>query len=234
MKIDGALLDWVQECAYPATVVRFYRWSVPTISLGKNQKAEEAVDQDYCLQAAISMVRRPTGGRAVFHANEVTYSLISNDPNHFPLQSVRQTYRLIATALKAGLQSLGISIQLAKATRESAPLRQKGGKNPCFVSPSRYELLSGGFKIVGSAQRRLRGSFLQHGSIPLHLDYTQMAAAFGTEESLLRKTVTCVWEAAGREVAFETVCRALKEGIEKTFAVQLERLLPAEAIPEPG
>ncbi|MDA2933303.1 lipoate--protein ligase family protein [Acidobacteria bacterium AH-259-D05] len=223
MKVDATLLDWAEKCASHVTVVRLYRWSVPTISLGKNQRAEEAVALDYCRRAAIPIVRRPTGGRAVFHQNEVTYALISNDSRYFPLQGIRETYQLIATALEAGLQRLGIPIQLAKGIRESGPDLKRRRKNPCFVSPSRYELLFDGLKIVGSAQRRLRRSFLQHGSIPLQVDYAQMAAALGTEEKVLRKTLISVWEATGRKVAFETVCRALKAGVEKSFTVQLSQ-----------
>ena len=228
MRVDRALLDWAEECPDNVTAVRFYRWSVPTISLGRNQKLRGAINPGYCYQEAVPIVLRPTGGRAVFHHNEVTYSLVSNDPCFFPLKNISETYRLIATALQAGLEGLGISIRLAKGTPDSNPSAQGGITHPCFVSPSRYELLSGDLKIVGSAQRRLRRSFLQHGSIPLRVDYPQMAKALASEESLLRKRVISVLEAADREVTFEEVCEALRRGIEKTFSIQLEsaQLIP--------
>ena len=222
MQVDRALLKWAEESPDNVTAVRFYRWSVPTISLGSNQKLQEAINPEYCRQEAIPIVLRPTGGRAVLHDNEVTYSVVSNDPDFFPLKDISETYRLIATALQAGLEQLGISIRLAKGTPDSTSSAGGGVKNPCFVSPSRYELLSGGLKIVGSAQRRLRQSFLQHGSIPLRVDYPQMAQALASEESLLRKRLISVLEAAGREVTFEEVCEALKGGIEKTFSIQLK------------
>ena len=222
MHVDRALLEWAEECPDKVTAIRFYRWSVPTISLGRNQKPQDAIDPHYCRQEALPIVLRPTGGRAVFHHHEVTYSVVSNDPGFFPLKNISETYRRIATALQAGLQRLGISIRLAKGTPESNSSAEEGKKHPCFASPSRYELLSGGLKIVGSAQRRLRRSFLQHGSIPLRVNYPQMARALASQEALLRKRVISLVKAAGREVTFEETCEALKEGIEETFSIQLK------------
>ena len=222
MRVDRALLEWAEECPDNVTAVRFYGWSVPTISLGRNQKLRAAINPDYCRQNAVPIVLRPTGGRAVFHDNEVTYALVSNDPGFFPLKNISETYRLIATALQTGLERLGISIRLAKGIPDSNSSAQDGVKIPCFASPSRYELLSGDLKIVGSAQRRLPRSFLQHGSIPLRVDYPQMALALASEEALLRTRVISVLEAAGREVTFEEVCEALRRGIEEAFSIQLE------------
>jgi lipoate-protein ligase A len=222
MRIDRELLDWTEKCSDEITVVRFYRWAAPTISLGKHQKVEEAVNQIYCQRASIPIVHRPTGGRAVFHDRELTYSLVSNHAKYFPFQSVKETYQAIAAALRAGLQNLGIFAQLAKGVRGSPPLPpSNGGKKPCFISPSRHELLLGGYKIAGSAQRRLRRSFLQQGCIPLQVDYPKMAAALGIRENVLRKTLLSLSRASGHEVAFEVLCEALKEGFEETFRVQL-------------
>ncbi len=221
MKLDRELLHWVEKCSAKITVVRFYRWAVPTISLGKHQKAEEAVDQIYCQREAIPIVRRPTGGRAVFHDDELTYSLVSNHRQYFSLESVGETYRVIAAGLKAGLRRLGVSAQLAEPSPHSPLVPQSGRQNPCFLSPSQYELLLRGYKIVGSAQRRLKRSFLQHGSIPLQVDYPQMAAALGIPEKVLRKNLLSISEASGHQVCFAALCKALKEGLEETFQVQL-------------
>ena len=230
MRLDRALLSWVERCFDKITVVRFYRWAAPTISLGENQRVQEAVDQVHCRREKIPIVRRPTGGRAVFHDHELTYSLVSNQCQYFSLNSVRETYRVIAAALKAGLQSLGISAQLADGLRPPLPVPPSGRKNPCFISPSRYELLLGGHKMAGGAQRRLRRSFLQQGSIPLQVDYAQMAAALGIQEEVLRRTLLSVSEASGHKVLFEALCDALKEGFEETFQVQLKVFDPDEGV----
>ncbi len=232
MRIDRELLDWTEKCSDKITVVRFYRWAAPTISLGKHQKVEEAVNQIYCQRASIPIVHRPTGGRAVFHDHELTYSLVSNHAKYFPLESVKNTYRAVAAALRTGLQSLGIFAQLAKGIRESPSLPpSSGGKKPCFITPSRHELLLGGYKLAGSAQRRLRRSFLQQGCFPLQVDYRKMAAALGVQENVLRKTLLSVSRARGHQVEFETLCKALKEGFEKTFRLQLRVPGPDEARP---
>jgi len=92
--------------------------------------------------------------------------------------------------------------------------------------------LLGGYKLAGSAQRRLRRSFLQQGCFPLQVDYPKMAAALGVQENMLRKTLLSVAGASGHQVAFETLCEALKEGFEKTFGVQLRvSSYPDEARP---
>jgi len=83
MAVDDALLDEVQRSPGARTVVRFYGWRRPTISLGRNQKIENAVDVDYCRANGIDIVHRPTGGRAVLHDDELTYAVISNDSSYF-------------------------------------------------------------------------------------------------------------------------------------------------------
>jgi len=228
MRADRTLLKWAEECPTNVTAVRFYRWTIPTISLGRNQKIQGAIDPCYCRQEAIPIVRRPTGGRAVFHHDEVTYALVSNDDSLFPLMNISGTYRLIASALQAGLERLGILTTLAKKpSDDSSSIRDKKS-HPCFISPSRNELLSGDLKIVGSAQKQLRRSFLQHGSIPLRVDYTRMAKALASEETVLHNHLTSLLEVTGREITFEETCKALKKGIEETFSVQLQSSHPAQ------
>ncbi len=223
MRIDLALLNNLEKCSEKMTSLRFYDWEIPTVSLGKHQKAEGAVDYSYCRQSAIPVVHRPTGGRAVLHDCELTYAVVSNDPNCFPLSSIRETYRLIAMGLQEGMEGLGIVTQLAGTSRKSRRLSRQQREDPCFVSPSCCELLYEGRKIVGSAQRRLRRSFLQHGSIPLQVNHPKMAASLGVSEELLRMSVVSVSEALGRAVARQTLCEALQTGFERVFRVKLHR-----------
>lgn len=232
MEIDEALLQRTEESSKTNTILRFYPWKEPTVSLGKHQKLEESVELSYCRLHAIPVVRRPTGGRAVFHSEELTYALVSNDSRHFPLHSVQATYRTIAGALKRGLEQLGIVVELAGGARGES-LRSLAPRKPCFVSASRCELLSQGRKITGSAQRRLSRSFLQHGSIPLRIDYPVMASALGVNEHLLKTTVISVSAAAGCEVSFHRCCEALRSGFEETFRVTL-RCSPGVAFFQKG
>jgi lipoate-protein ligase A len=155
MAIDHALA----ECLEPgAGVLRLYRWSRPTLSLGRNEPA--AVHPLDALRAkGLDLVRRPTGGRAVLHDAELTYAVAA------PLVGwgTRAAYRAINGALAAALRSLGAPVGLAD--EELPALAPDAG--PCFGSPAAGEVVASGRKLVGSAQARIGGAFLQHGSILL-------------------------------------------------------------------
>lgn len=217
MQVDRALLDQAEQEAEARTFLRFYRWDVATVSIGYHQQPERALDLEYCSANRIPVVRRPTGGRAVLHDCELTYAVVSNDDRFFPLQTLDQTYLVIAGALQRGLNTIGICSNLAAGGREFGLPGRVNIKHPCFASASRHELLVGGRKIAGSAQRRLKRSFLQHGSIPLELDLPAMARTLGVSEQLIAASTICVSEAAGRRVEFEELAEALKAGFEEVF-----------------
>jgi len=175
MAIDAALLDQVVNSQSPRTIIRFYGWSTPTISLGRHQKIANAVDVEFCRDEGIDIVHRPTGGRAVLHDDELTYAVVSNDTDHFG-DTIYGNYKRVSEALCLGYQRLGVPAVLAPDTRKISTLPNDADP-PCFMSPSRYELMVRGRKIVGSAQRRVRGSFLQHGSMPITCDREVLARA---------------------------------------------------------
>ena len=116
----------------------------------------------------IELVRRPTGGKAVLHHHELTYSVVSNDPSFFPIADISRTYCRIADAIQRGLRTLGIETTLAGSRGRST------GTGPlataCFALSNHFELLCQNRKLVGSAQRRTKTAFLQHGSILLEFD----------------------------------------------------------------
>src|SRR5262249_18204137 len=175
MTIDASLLEEIENSSEPRTVVRFYGWQTPTISLGRNQKVEKAVDVEYCRSNGIDIVHRPTGGRAVLHDDELTYAVVSNDSDRFG-DSIYGNYKRVSEALCLAYNRLGVPAVLAPGTRKLSPL-ENDAEPPCFLSPSRYELMVRGRKIAGSAQRRLRRSFLQHGSMPITCNRQELARA---------------------------------------------------------
>src|SRR5436309_15665826 len=156
MAVDAALLGEVERFPGARTVVRFYGWRGPTISLGRNQKVENALDVDYCRTNGIDIVHRPTGGRAVLHDDELTYAVISNDSSCFG-DTIYGNYKRVSEALCLGYRNLGIPAVLAPDTRKPDDW-ENDGDPPCFVSPSRYELMVNGRKVAASAQRRVRSS----------------------------------------------------------------------------
>lgn len=216
MAIDAALLDEVENSADSKTIVRLYRWSRPTISLGRNQNVDTAVDPAYCEAHGIDVVHRPTGGRAVLHDDELTYAVASNDSVSFG-DSIYANYKSVSEALCDGFNRLGVPATLAPETRK-VPTPPTGGDLPCFVSPSRYELTVRGRKIVGSAQRRLRRSFLQHGSMPIQCDREKLARATRMIDStVLYEEMAGLAEFLPERPSIEKLTDALVAGFQKRF-----------------
>lgn len=166
MAVDEALADAVRAGGPPT--LRLYRWNPACLSLGRNQPAD-GYDRDEIRRRGLDVVRRPTGGRAVLHARELTYSVAVRDN---VLGSPRNAYAAVNRALVAGLRRLGVDARLQPAGGGRAPLPSLA---PCFEQPVEGEVVAGGRKLVGSAQRRERGVILQHGSLILHDDQALLA-----------------------------------------------------------
>ena len=219
MAIDSALLDEVESSSATLTVVRFYGWQTPTISLGRNQKIEKAVDLDYCRSKGIDIVHRPTGGRAVLHDDELTYAVISNDTASFG-DTIYGNYKRVSEALCLGYNRLGVPAVLAPDTRKTAPL-DNDGDPPCFLSTSRYELMVDGRKIAGSAQRRVRRSFLQHGSMPITCDRETLARATRLPDSTaLHEEMAGVAEFLPERPSLERLRSAFVRAFQDHFLVE--------------
>lgn len=150
-------------------VLRVYSWRAPTISLGRNQAARGLYDLGRIRQLALDVVRRPTGGRAILHDHEVTYSVTA------PVEGagdLGESYRRVNALLLAALQSIGVRATAAvPAVRGSLP-----GIRPCFDDAAAGELTVAGRKLAGSAQWRADGALLQHGSILVQDDQTLLAS----------------------------------------------------------
>lgn len=221
MAIDAALLDEVEESLDPKTIVRFYTWIRPTVSLGRNQKIEKAVDAGYCRENGIAVVHRPTGGRAVLHDDELTYAVISNDSSYFG-GTIYGNYKRVSEALCIGFNRVGIPAILAPDTRKPNA-SDIGADPPCFVSTSRYELMVGGRKIVGSAQRRIRRSFLQHGSMPITVNREVLARATRmTDTSLLDREMAGSAEFLPDRPTLEELTGAFMRAFEDYFSIEFQ------------
>lgn len=246
MALDEALLDSVIQGGPP--VIRFYTWQPATLSLGVNQATGE-IDQAACEQRGFSLVRRITGGRAVLHQHELTYSLIASETDPRVSGGVIESYRKISVALVAGLQALGAEVALtapnraaframsqARRYRDLTELEESNHGAVCFDTSSAYELTASSRKLVGSAQARRGGALLQHGSILLDIDWEAWASVFayatdqGRQRALqkLPTRMTSLKQELGREVQAEEVCRALEEAFQHTFHINLEHATPTQ------
>jgi lipoate-protein ligase A len=112
---------------------------------------------------------------------------------------------------------MGIETTVCQGVMSAEVGRAAGQQKPCFVTASRQEILSEGRKLIGSAQRRLKRSFLQHGSIALTIDYVEMSRTLGCSEGFLRRRTVSLSEAAGRQISFEEAARSLQRGFRRTF-----------------
>jgi lipoate-protein ligase A len=149
------------------TVFSVYSWTRPTLSFGRNQPAIGLYDVQRIETAGLDVVRRPTGGRAILHDHEVTYSVTAPIDAAEPL---REAYSRINRILLDGLARLGVVAGIA-APGERAPAPSI---RPCFETPGEGELVADGGKLVGSAQWRDGGALLQHGSILVEDDQSSL------------------------------------------------------------
>ncbi|MEP7357949.1 MAG: lipoate--protein ligase family protein, partial [Anaerolineales bacterium] len=183
MAIDEAILLAVAEGASPPTL-RFFDWRPPCLSLGYSQPVAD-VDLARLAQLGYGLVRRATGGRAILHTDELTYSVIAPQDEPRVRGGVMESYQQLSAGLMRGLALLGLNV---RADKQYDPAAADAAKGPvCFEVPSNYEITAGlggqPRKLLGSAQVRKRGVVLQHGTLPLHGDISRIVdtLAFDTD-----------------------------------------------------
>jgi len=216
MALDEALMDRARETG--EWVLRVYGWSRPTISLGRNQSARGRYDLDEIARRGLDIVRRPTGGRAILHHREITYSVTAPVADAGDL---RTSYERINRILIHALATLGVQAEAAApAARASGP-----GMAPCFDEPAAGELTVAGRKLAGSAQWRTDGALLQHGSILLADDQSLLPALALGEKRSIPAPATLI-DALGRAPAIAEVADALAEGVRTLERACIETLTP--------
>ncbi len=163
MAVDLCSMRMVQEGAADI-IFRTYTWNPHCLSIGRFQKADKEADVKRLLDDGFHIVRRPTGGRAVWHGHELTYSLVARTNHHLVSGSISESLEKVAAILTDALRLSGVPAVLNTRARE---LSEAGREyNPCFTSHGRSEIMtSDGKKLIGSAQARSRGVFIEHGSI---------------------------------------------------------------------
>jgi lipoate-protein ligase A len=219
MAVDEALATAVGD-GRSIPVARLYGFSPPTLSLGRFQRVKGKLSLDALARDGITLVRRPTGGHAVLHDRELTYSvMLPRDPQG---ARKREIYLFIARILLAGLARLGVQGRVNAA-------QQGDAHNPdCFGSAGEYEIAGpDGRKLIGSAQMTTRRAVLQHGSIPLENPGGRVFRYLHAEPALDSHEPTCLDELAGRPLGFEEVQDAFARAFRECVAVE-ESILTAE------
>ena len=233
MAIDEAVFQETIKNKKPTTL-RFFGWHPAAVSIGYFQELDERLILDRCRVAGVDIVRRITGGRAVYHADEITYSIASGTTEKVFPNDINGTYKKISLCLSRGLAELGIKAHLAEAMISAQDTRTDLTPS-CFSVPSGNELLVAGRKICGSAQMRTHGGFLQHGSLLMTFDPEQTATLllpFPSEAEIkkLREAVVAVNETLPSPISAETLCLALQKGFIAELGIDLSygMLTPSE------
>jgi len=227
MAADVAILE-AMRAGVAAPTLRFYRWTPPCVTLGKFQPAEGNVRLEDCARLGIDVAKRPTGGRAILHDQEVTFSILVAETD-LPQAgaSIMEGYRALGGALAVGLQRLGLPAELVDhhaPARSGDPGSMAAVGNPaCFAARARCDLMVDGRKIIGCAQLRKDGIILQQNSLPLTIDFPRWEHVFYRSdwETVARESVATLWQAAGREVPYGEVVTALCAGITAMLHVDL-------------
>ena len=216
MAVDEAILEAVGRAQSPATL-RLYAWEPACLSLGYAQPLED-VDIPRLQARGWELVRRPTGGRAILHTDEITYSVIAPLDEPRVTGTVLESYGRLAAALVEALHLLNLPVEIQEqntGNRETS--------NPiCFEVPSTSEITVGGRKLVGSAQARRKEGILQHGSLPLSGDLTRIlqVLVFRSEgertlaATRLLERATTVEAALGRIVSWDEAAKAFASAFE--------------------
>ena len=230
MARDEAILTAVGKCESLPTL-RLYGWSPACLSLGSSQKAADC-DLDRIAAHGWGLVRRRSGGRAILHTDELTYSVALPLDHPLAAGGVLESYRRISVALLDMAGSIGVDAQLARRSTAqnsegAAGTGHAHGLVPpvCFETPSDYEIVSGGRKLIGSAQVRILNGVLQHGTLPLSGDLARIcdALAFPDEAArdesrqAVRDRAITFAEAAGRSLTWDQVAEAMIRAFAATF-----------------
>lgn len=233
MALDESILEHI-GCGESIPTLRLYAWEPACLSLGHAQPFTD-VDIQRLKQRGWEVVRRMTGGRAILHTDELTYSVIAPSDEPSVAGTVLESYNRLAQALLFAVKELNLPVEMneGKADNHSTP-------NPvCFEVPSTYEITVDGKKLIGSAQARKREGVLQHGSLPLTGDLTRICQALRFEneserenavQRLLARAAT-VESALGREVSWETAAQAFIHAFEAQLGLNFQtgELSPSES-----
>ncbi len=229
MAADEVLLEGVIAGAPP--VLRLYAWNPPAVSLGYFQQLDDGIDCAEIQRRGFGIVRRPTGGRAILHKDEVTYCVCVPENAIRRGNSLMGSYRTISRGIEAGLRLLGIGAELAEHSGLAREQRKDTLPTVCFGQPARVDMVAAGRKIVGSAQTRRKQSILQHGSIPVHMDVSEHLAVMpgglktvadpDKAGDMFGQLACGIGDIIGRTPSFEEIVGALVAGFADALGVAL-------------
>ena len=219
MAIDEAILRAYRQGGLPSTL-RIYGWQPPALSIGYFQDAVRELDLKKCREKSIDIVRRMTGGGIVFHADELTYSIICSEQHFGCGGSIENSFKRICSFIVSAYQRLGL--EAAFAVDQDRVGKALGRKTAfCFSGREKYDILINGKKIGGNAQRRFHNIIFQHGSIPLKLNLAFAASLLKEKSPDLEQRITSLAGALARPIEFDEVAAELIKSFRELNSPQL-------------
>jgi lipoyl(octanoyl) transferase len=225
MAVDESILEHIhRDEALPT--LRLYSWNPPCLSLGHAQSFTD-VDVERVKANGWEVVRRMTGGRAILHTDELTYSVTGGADEPILASGILESYNRLAQALIFAMRELGLPVEMKEEAGHAS-----GEANPiCFEVPSTYEITVNGKKLIGSAQARRKEGVLQHGSLPLIGDLTRICQALIFKDEAAREVAaqrllaraTTVQSVIGAKTAWETAAQAFVHGFEAQLGITFQR-----------
>ena len=227
MAVDESILEHTHRGATMPTL-RLYAWNPPCVSLGHSQSFDD-VDVERLTSHGWDVVRRLTGGRAILHTDELTYSVTGGADEPVLSGGVLESYNRLAQALMFAVRELGLPVEM---TEHASSVTDSSAMNPvCFEAPSAYEITSTSKKLIGSAQARRKAGVLQHGSLPLTGDLTRICQALAFENESAREhaahrlllRAATVESILGKVIDWEAAAQSFVHGFESQLGLHFER-----------
>ena len=223
MASDEAISEACRMRQSPPTL-RFYTWKQPAVTIGYFQEAEKQINFAACGEKAIPVVRRVTGGRAVLHGNDLSYSVCCGSPDTVLPDNLRESFMAIGRGFAEGLARLGLEVAYL-----TGPVTRAVRSPACFATTARHEMTCGGRKIMGSAQRRWRDGLLQQGSLLFRFDAEAYGKLFRLPKKVgrdrfiqeMRLGTAGLDELVRSPLGFDAVSDQISAGFEKTMGISL-------------
>lgn len=216
MAVDEAIFITTKEKNLSPTL-RFYRWRPSAVSIGYAQNVGEEVNLKECKRLKMDVVRRYTGGGAIFHDDELTYSFISKTDGYQHFDDLLASYKQVCWGIIKGLSELGISVKF-REVRNKLSSREKV---PCFMANSKHDLIVNEKKVLGNAQRRTKEVFLQQGSLPLSYNFNLINRIFPGSNGF-KNRATSISEILDQEISLEEIKEKLLFGFTSHFSVNFK------------
>jgi len=230
MAVDAAIMRDIMENNGP-NIIRFYTWNPPCVTLGRFQKLD-GINLEACKARGIDIVQRPTGGRAIFHNDEITFSIIlRSDSLGVQCTNVMESYRVLGKSIANALRKIGLKAELVDHNNNDRIISTTG--NPaCFAAKARCDIMVNNKKIIGSAQSRKNNIILQQNSLPISVDYELWKEVFhGSNADMVKESgATELSVELNGKIDYAGIMHSIEKAFSKDLSIEFESAKLSDSI----